>query len=61
MPALLYRKKDDGVGFDMTNKINTGNGLINMQRSAALINAKLHIESQPEKGTTLTLMIDKGN
>jgi signal transduction histidine kinase len=61
--GIVLTQQDDGVGFNMqaTGSSNTGNGLINMQRRAAIINAKLNIKSQPQQGTTLTLKIDKGN
>jgi len=55
--GITLLQRDDGVGFDPADN-NTGNGLINMQRRAAMIHAKLDIESQPQKGTTLTLIID---
>ena len=47
--------KDDGVGFDI-NSAEKGSGLINMEKRAELINAKFKLESQLEKGTTLTLV-----
>ena len=47
---------DNGKGFD-TQIINSGNGLKNMQQRAAAIKAKLHIETAPGKGTSITLMM----
>ena len=59
--GIILSQQDDGIGFTMpeAGNPNTGNGLINMQRRAALINATLTINSEPGKGTTLTLMINK--
>ena len=46
---------DNGKGFD-AQIINSGNGLKNMQQRALLaIKAKLHIETSPSKGTSITL------
>lgn len=64
--GIILLQQDDGVGFEIqkpgdNNKTGSGNGLINMQRRAALIHAKLDIESRPGKGTTLTLKTDKGD
>ena len=56
--GITLVQQDDGVGFNM-QKLNAGNGLINMQRRAAMINAKLNLESEPLKGTVLTLKIDR--
>jgi len=61
--SIVLTQRDDGIGFDMqemTGK-NSGNGLINMQRRAAMINALLTIDSQPKKGTTLILNIPGDN
>lgn len=51
---LLITAKDNGKGFNI-NEVEKGAGLINMKSRAALINAKLHLFSQPNKGTVLTL------
>ena len=58
--GIILSQQDDGIGFNMQahntgTGLSKGNGLINMQRRAAMINAKLHLESEPLKGTTLTL------
>jgi signal transduction histidine kinase len=57
---------DDGVGYDLTevNKRmdeSAGSGLINMQRRAELINATFSLNSQPLKGTQLSLKIENLN
>ena len=48
--------KDNGKGFD-TQLINSRNGLKNMQQRATALKGKLVIESQPGKGTQVTLTI----
>jgi two-component system sensor histidine kinase UhpB len=48
--------KDNGVGFD-SNGISNRNGLKNMHERAATIGAKLEIDSNPENGTVLSLLI----
>lgn len=61
--GITLMQQDDGIGFNLAiaaNDSKKGSGLINMQRRAALINATMHIESQPQQGTTLTLKIGKG-
>ncbi len=52
---LIITAKDDGKGFDFKN-VEKGSGLINMRDRAALINSKLSITSQPNKGTKLELV-----
>ena len=48
--------KDDGVGFNMEEKIkNGGSGLTNLYNRAKLINAKLLISSSPGKGTKILI------
>ncbi len=49
---------DDGIGF-VLNKITLGNGLQNIKNRALKINAYLTINSTPEKGTSITLIIKK--
>lgn len=48
--------KDNGVGFD-SNGISNRNGLKNMHERATTIGAKLDIDSNPENGTVLSLLI----
>jgi signal transduction histidine kinase len=45
---------DNGKGFDVS-KVVSGNGIYNMQQRAKKINADFHIESEENKGTTITL------
>lgn len=59
--GIILKQQDDGIGFNLAaaDSNKNGSGLINMQRRAAMINATFNLESQPMKGTTLTLKIDK--
>ncbi len=52
---------DNGKGFDanLLNANNTGVGLKNMYNRAALINAKINVQSIPFQGTSLTLNINR--
>lgn len=52
--SLEIRVEDDGNGFEM-NSVEKGSGLINMQKRAELIKAKFNLESEPTKGTKLTI------
>ena len=49
--------EDNGKGFD-SNKITQGNGLKNMKKRAEEIGARLLIESEPGKGTTVQLLLN---
>ncbi len=47
---------DDGVGFDIEKKMNSGGaGLNNLQNRARLINAQLTMQSTPGNGTGVTI------
>ncbi len=51
---------DNGLGFDVPEKMNgDGNGLINLENRATVINAKLNIQSTTGMGTTITIQISK--
>ncbi len=52
--------KDNGIGFDQKEKTNTAKsmGLSGLYERASLINGKLTIQSNPGKGTTITLLIN---
>lgn len=56
---LTMTIKDDGKGFDLTEKNNQnflgGNGLINMQHRAKEINGTLEVRSAPNQGTSIRL------
>ncbi|GAA4974255.1 sensor histidine kinase [Algibacter aquimarinus] len=51
---LIIIATDDGKGFDI-NEIEQGSGLINMKSRAALINARLELNSKPNEGVQLVL------
>jgi len=54
--ALIFI--DDGVGFDLEEKIKSGGaGLLNLQSRAKILNAQLSIQSVPEKGTTISIQM----
>ncbi|MEP7228648.1 MAG: sensor histidine kinase [Ginsengibacter sp.] len=47
---------DNGIGFSISEKMNSGGaGLANLQNRAALINAKLHMQSAPGEGSQTTI------
>ena len=46
--------RDDGNGFEI-NGMKAGNGLLNMQQRAGMMNARFNLESIPGKGTTIEL------
>ena len=52
---IVLSLADDGVGFDPAAPRTGHYGLRGMQEQAALIGARLRIDSQPGAGTTLTL------
>lgn len=49
--------KDDGIGFDTSNKDFKGIGLKNIRKRAELIGGTIKIESETNIGTTITLKI----
>ena len=51
--------RDDGTGFDQSilNKKNDRLGLKGMRERAEMLNARLEIESQPDKGTLIQLKL----
>jgi signal transduction histidine kinase len=53
--STVYLKiQDDGKGFN-TASPERGNGLINMQKRAEMLNGDLKIESSEGEGTTVIL------
>ncbi len=54
---LKISVKDDGKGFSL-NENQTGNGLNNMRKRAADIDAQIELSSEPGKGTLLILTKD---
>ena len=55
---IIIELLDNGVGFSNTTK-SKGIGMKNMRDRADKINAKLNIESQSNRGTTLSISIPK--
>jgi signal transduction histidine kinase len=56
--VFILAFNDDGIGFNAEEKINaSGAGLRNLKNRALLINAQLHLESLPGKGTTITISL----
>ena len=53
---LVVSIRDNGVGFDTDEKY-TGNGILSMQNRAALMKARLYIQSQKENGTAVQLQV----
>jgi signal transduction histidine kinase len=55
---VLLSVQDDGIGFDWAEvKENPGLGFSSMRERARLIHGELSIQSQPEKGTVITLRV----
>ena len=52
--CIVIEITDDGHGFDLTI-IEGGRGLQNMRKRASNIGIKLNVQSQPDKGTIVTL------
>jgi signal transduction histidine kinase len=54
---ILLQIKDDGEGFDIKNKRQFGNGLINMQTRIEQIGGTYTLHSEFGKGTTTIMEI----
>jgi signal transduction histidine kinase len=55
---VLLSVQDDGIGFDWAEvQKQPGLGFSSMQERARLINGELSIQSQPDKGTVITLSV----
>lgn len=54
--ALELQIKDNGKGF-IKEKLQSGNGFINMQNRARSLNGICEINSQPGTGTSITIKI----
>jgi two-component system, NarL family, sensor kinase len=55
---VLLSVQDDGIGFDWAEvKKNPGLGFSSMRERARLIHGEISIQSQPEKGTVITLRV----
>ncbi len=55
---VLLSIRDDGKGFDLTNRKNESFGLIGMRERADTIHAQLKIMSHPGKGTTIETEVE---
>lgn len=54
--SLLILIKDNGHGFDIEHT-SKGVGLLNMKHRSAMIESTVSVESQPGKGTTVTIKV----
>lgn len=52
---LIITAKDNGIGFRLQDQESSGIGISNIKNRAKLVNASATIETQPEKGTKLTI------
>jgi signal transduction histidine kinase len=58
---LFIRAIDNGKGFEVRNVAENGIGLINMKKRGSLIDAEVTVESEVNKGTSLTITIRNTN
>ncbi len=57
---LILAVADNGVGFDQNTVIRSGGlGLVGMQERAARLGGGVLVRSEPHRGTTVTLRIDR--
>jgi signal transduction histidine kinase len=54
---LILTISDNGKGFDPNAIRYNGNGLKNMQTRAKKIGAVYHLQTETDKGTTVTLQV----
>jgi signal transduction histidine kinase len=61
--TLVYTVSDNGAGFDVDKALAEARrreghlGLLNLYERAAIIEGTLHIDSEPGKGTTITVLV----
>ena len=56
--TFILALSDDGVGFNICQKMNSGgNGLRNLQNRARLLKATLSMQSTPGKGSSVTISL----
>jgi signal transduction histidine kinase len=55
--GISIKITDDGKGFEVAKASSDGNGLHNMRRRLEEIGGKFEINSQPGKGTTVSLFV----
>lgn len=58
-PELVLTVHDDGCGFDAT-AASDGFGLTGMRERLALVHGRLDVQSDPERGSTLTAALSLG-
>jgi signal transduction histidine kinase len=58
---LAVLVSDNGKGFNVDEKMNTGLGLKNLESRTQMLDAKFKIKSVPEKGTTAIICIQTEN
>ncbi len=54
---LVLVVEDDGIGFDTVTDKPTGIGMMNIESRVNTISGHLHVESEPGKGTVITIRI----
>lgn len=54
---LVLMVEDNGIGFDANNSIKQGIGLKNIRSRVEFLNGTVDIDSQPKKGTTISIEI----
>lgn len=55
---LMISVTDNGKGFDLKEKMNTGLGLKNLESRSVIMNAKFKMKSTPGKGTTAIIYLN---
>lgn len=55
---LKLRITDNGQGFNLNEQKRAGNGIYNMRERVEILGGKFEIESIPDKGTSITIMIE---
>jgi two-component system sensor histidine kinase UhpB len=55
--TLLVRIADNGKGFELKKVMSKGNGLLNMEERAGRLGGRLSLETIPDKGTVIELVI----
>lgn len=59
--TILFQAKDDGVGFDVSKGKNIGIGLQSMKNRGVLIGADVNLESEINKGTSISITYKKNH
>jgi len=58
---LMISVTDNGKGFIMNDKMNSGLGLKNLESRSQIMNAKFKMKSVPGKGTTAIIYLNTNN